>query len=85
MSTKTRRHRHQGHASSGNLREGLVENTIHAGRDVSAEERSRLIQERAYDLWEQAGKPGGDAFGERFLCEAETEILDEAGLRKLVG
>ena len=75
MSTKTRRHRHQGHASNGNLQEGPAENTAHAGQEVSAEERFRLIQIRAYGLWEQAGRPGGDAARERFWCDAESEIL----------
>ena len=42
---------------------------------VSPEERSRLIQARAYSLWEQAGKPEGDAARERFWCEAEKQIM----------
>jgi hypothetical protein len=75
MSTKTRGHRHQGHASNGNLQEGPAEKLVPAGQEVSPEERYRLIQIRAYDLWEQAGRPGGDAARERFWCEAESEIL----------
>jgi Protein of unknown function (DUF2934) len=75
MSTKTRRHRHQGHASNGNLQEGLAEKLAPAGQEVSPEVRFRLIQIRAYGLWEQAGRPGGDAARERFWCDAESEIL----------
>ena len=75
MSTKTRGHRHQGHASNGNLQEGLSENLPPAGQEVSPEGRFRLIQIRAYSLWEQAGRPGGDAARERFWCDAESEIL----------
>ena len=75
MSMKTRGQRHSGHASNGKLRAGLVERIAHTGHEVSAEERFRLIQMRAYDLWEHAGRPGGDAARERFWCEAESEIL----------
>jgi hypothetical protein len=75
MSTKTRRHPHPDHASDIAVREGLAEKTAHAEQEVSAEERLRLIQIRAYGLWEQAGRPGGDAARERFWCEAESEIL----------
>jgi hypothetical protein len=75
MSTKTRGHRHQGHASNGNLQEGLAEKLAPAEQEVSPEGRFRLIQIRAYGLWEQAGRPGGDAARERFWCDAESEIL----------
>jgi Protein of unknown function (DUF2934) len=75
MSTKTRGHRHPDHPSNIAVREVLAEKTAPAGQEVSAEERFRLIQIRAYGLWEQAGRPGGDAARERFWCEAETEIL----------
>jgi hypothetical protein len=75
MPTKTRRHRHQGLASNGNLQEGPAENTAHAGHEDSPEERFHLIQIRAYGLWEEAGKPGGDAARERCWYQAETEIL----------
>ena len=75
MSTKTRGHRHQGHASNGNLQEGRAEKLAPAGQEVSPEERFRLIQIRAYGLWEQAGRPGGDAARERFWCDAESEVL----------
>jgi len=75
MSMKTRGHRHSGHASNGKLRAGLVERIAHTGQQDSPEERFRLIQMHAYELWEQAGRPGGDAARERFWCEAESEIL----------
>jgi hypothetical protein len=75
MSKKTRGPRHAGDASNGELRKGRAEKPAPAGQEVSAEERSRLIQIRAYGLWEQAGRPGGDAARERFWCEAEMEIL----------
>jgi hypothetical protein len=75
MSTKTRGHRHTGHAGSTEVREGSAEKPALAGLTISAEERFRLIQERAYGLWEQAGRPGGDADRERFWCEAEAEVV----------
>ena len=75
MSTKTRGHSHQGYASNGNLQKGLAEKPAPAGKEVSPEERFRLIQICAYGLWEQAGRPGDDAARERFWCEAESEIL----------
>jgi hypothetical protein len=75
MSMKTRRQRHSRHASNGKLQAGLVEIIAHTGQQHSAEERFRLIQMRAYELWEQAGRPGGDAARERCWCEAESEIL----------
>ena len=62
-------------ASNAKMREGPAENPAPAGQKVSEEERSRLVQVRAYGLWEQAGKPGGDAARERFWCDAESEIL----------
>ena len=57
------------------MRERLAEQTAPARQEVSEEERSRLIQVRAYGLWEQAGKPDGDAARERFWCEAEKELI----------
>ena len=75
MSTKTREHHHLGHGGNTEMREGSAEKPAHAGQEVTAEERSRLIQVRAYGLWEQAGKPGGDAARERFWCEAEKVIM----------
>ena len=75
MSTKTRRHRHPGQAGNAEMRECSAEKPALTGQTISAEERSRLIHERAYGLWEQAGRPGGDADRERFWCEAEQEIM----------
>lgn len=75
MSTKTREHRHPHHAGSTEMREGSAEKPALAGQTISAEERSRLIQVRAYGLWEQAGRPDGDTTRERFWCEAEAEIM----------
>lgn len=68
MSTKPRAQRHAGHAAN-------TETPAHDGQTISAEERSRLIQARAYGLWEQAGRPGGDEARERFWCEAEAEVM----------
>jgi hypothetical protein len=65
MSTKTRSHHHSDHAE---MRE---KPTAPAWQEAGAEERFRLIQARAYGLWEQAGKPNGNAARERFWCEAE--------------
>jgi hypothetical protein len=56
------------------MRAGSAEKPALTGQTISAEERSRLIQVRAYGLWEQAGRPDGDAARERFWCEAEAEI-----------
>jgi len=75
VSTNARKHRHPDRPSNIAAREGLVETTVHTGQQVSAEERFRLIQIRAYGLWEQAGRPSGDAARERFWCEAESELL----------
>ncbi len=75
MSTKTRKQRHQAEASNGVVRMDLTASAAPARQALSAEERLRLIQLRAYDLWEQAGRPGGDEARERFWCEAEKEIL----------
>ena len=72
MSTKTRgphhHNHHHGHESNAEQRE------TPAMRKLGEEERSRLIEYRAYGLWEQAGKPDGDAARIRFWGEAEQEI-----------
>jgi hypothetical protein len=75
MSTKTRGRRHPGDASNGELRKRRAKKPAPPEQEVSAEERFRLIQICAYGLWEQAGRPGGDAARERFWCEAETAVL----------
>lgn len=46
---------------------------------ISDEDRSLLIQRRAYRLWEVAGKPGGDAAREQFWLEAEKEHVSVEG------
>ena len=75
MSKKTHLHHHSGHASNGEMKEGIPEKSSLTGIGVSEEERSRLIRLRAYGLWEQAGKQDGDTAREQFWREAETEIL----------
>lgn len=75
MSTKTQGHRHPGQAGNAEMRAGSAGRPAPAGQTVGAEERSRLIRERAYGLWEQAGRPDGDADRERFWCEAEAEVM----------
>ena len=75
MSTKTRRDHRSDHSSHTATREGPAEKPAPSRQKVSDEERSRLIQVRAYGLWEQAGKPDGDTARERCWCEAEKEIM----------
>jgi hypothetical protein len=79
MFTKTRGRHHPDHAGIAEMREGTAENPAPVGQRVIEEQRSRLIQLRAYCLWEQAGKPDGDAAQERFWCEAEKEIMASYG------
>jgi len=57
------------------MREKPTEKPAPGWQEAGAEERFRLIQARAYALWEQAGKPDGDAARERFWREAEKEIM----------
>ena len=66
MSTKTRGRHHAGHASNTEMREAPAEKPAPARQKVSEPERSRLIAVRAYGLWEQAGKPDGDAARDGF-------------------
>lgn len=42
---------------------------------VSLEKQAQLIRVRAYELWEQAGRPEGDVAREKFWTEAESELL----------
>jgi len=79
MSTKTREHHHEGHPGNSGMGDGSAEKSAPAGQTINAEERFGLIQVRAYGLWEQAGRPGGDADRERFWCEAEKEIMASVG------
>jgi hypothetical protein len=43
------------------------------GSDITTHEER--IRQRAYELWEEAGKPGGDH--ERFWHQAEAELAAE--------
>jgi hypothetical protein len=43
-------------------------------RRLSSDQEFELIQMRAYYLWEQAGRPDGDAARERFWLQAEHEV-----------
>jgi hypothetical protein len=43
-------------------------------RRLASEEEFQLTQMRAYYLWEQAGRPDGDAAREHFWLQAESEI-----------
>ena len=72
--SKTMGHHHRGHARHAEISEEPAEQAALAGQKVSAEERIRLIQLRAYGLWEQAGQPVGDAAREQFWSEAEHEF-----------
>ena len=75
MSTKKHGPHHADQASNAERTEDSAEKLNPARQKVSEDERSQLIQVGAYGLWEQAGKPDGDAAKERFWCEAEQEIL----------
>jgi hypothetical protein len=74
MSTKTRRDHRSDQSSNTETRDGPAEKPAPSRQKVTDEERSRLIQVRAYGLWEQAGKPDGDAARERCWCQAEKGI-----------
>ncbi len=79
MTTKSRRN-HPAHATHAATGEGPVQETAPARQQIGEEERFRTTQARAYSLWEQTGKPDGDAARERCWCEAEQEIrLPHAG------
>jgi Protein of unknown function (DUF2934) len=55
-----------------------VHNHLRGQTNAAAhEERFRLIQVRAYGLWEQAGKPNDDGSRERFWHEAEKAITGD--------
>src|SRR4051794_31109910 len=51
------------------------ENLSIGEQETSPDEQFRLIQARAYFLWEQAGKPDGEAAKEHFWIEAEKSYL----------
>ena len=80
MFTKTRGHHHHSHASSNvDVKVEPAEQSAPASHNVGKDERSDLIQVRAYGLWEHAGRPHSDASRERFWCEAEKEIMASQG------
>ncbi len=74
MTTKSRRN-HPAHAIHAEMSEGPVQNPAPTTQKISEEERFCTIQARAYSLWEQTGKPDGDAAREQCWCEAEQEIV----------
>ena len=43
--------------------------------NVSDNDRDETLRALAYSLWEQAGKPEGDAARVQFWCEAEKENM----------
>lgn len=75
MSTKTRAHHHASQTSSAEATRGPTEKPAPALPKACDEQRYQLIERRAYELWEEAGKPHGDAIRERLWCEAEQEIM----------
>jgi|GEM_PF-1886134 len=76
MSTKKREDHHAVHAvHSAGKRATPIESPVPVVQTFSDDERSRMIQIRAYGLWEQAGKPDGDAARVQFWCAAEEETM----------
>jgi hypothetical protein len=75
MSAKTLGHQSPSHTSNTEARKVTAIKVAPITHQVSEEERSRLIEVRAYDLWEKAGKPDGDEMREQLWCTAEKEIL----------
>jgi Protein of unknown function (DUF2934) len=75
MSTKKSEHHHASHTEKG---VATIEPPTPAIQTTD-DDRSRSIRIRAHRLWEQAGKPDGDAAREQFWCEAEKEIMGHHG------
>jgi hypothetical protein len=73
MSTK-KRDSDAAHASHSVLKHAPAEKAAPVIPKISDDERARMIQIRAYDLWERAGHPQDEAARYRFWCEAEKEI-----------
>ena len=71
MSNNTRGHHAHGPSVNSESRHISSQMPAAAGKTDSPAERARLIEIRAYELWEQAGKPGGEVAKEHFWCEAE--------------
>jgi hypothetical protein len=66
-----KKHEHAGHAEKS---QSPTERPVPVTEKPDENDRSRSIRIRAYALWEQAGKPDGDATREHFWREAEQEF-----------
>ena len=74
MSTKAHGHHHPSQPShNGNA--AVAEHPSEQNAPASHEARIKLIEIRAYGLWEQAGKPEGDAARDLFWNEAEKKVV----------
>lgn len=74
MSTRTTHRHHPSHAHTEGVGDGPTRKAPLASAEMNPEDRFRLIQVRAYALWEQAGRPNDDDSRERFWFDAEKEI-----------
>ena len=63
------------HTSHTAIGEGPTEKPAPVVPNVSDDDRAGTLRVRAYKLWEQAGKPDGDAARVQFWCEAEKENM----------
>ena len=75
MSSRSHGHHHHGHESNSEKRAEAAEQAAFAQDNASHDEQSQLVKVGAYNLWEQAGKPDGQAAKERFWFEAEQELV----------
>ena len=66
MSRHKRGHHQPHHASNDEMIGERGETSTVNTRNVGGKDRPRLIEVRAYGLWEKAGKPDGDAAREQF-------------------
>ena len=73
MFKQTRMHQVKHRAADNRPNKSPAEKPARFSISLSLEERSRLVPVRAYELWEQAGNPDGNA--ERFWYEAEKEMF----------
>ncbi len=75
MSTKTRKHHHHdGHSKHAEMPQKAAASPVASPNGTSAERSVRSIEVRAYELWEQAGRPNDDESRVRFWLEAEREL-----------
>jgi hypothetical protein len=74
MSTKIHSHQHAKQVDNQASAKDLTVLPALAKQEISDEEQLRIIQVRAYSLWEKAGHPEGEAAKEQFWCEAEQEL-----------